>query len=273
MKQVEVRSQEDQLVKFIRRCQEIGIADREPTFRDIYGVNEEDLAYLIHQGGILYRDNVTTMVRVAKLYQALQFGQVVEGVLKTVEDTYPTGESLVVNIYPMTPKDRFGIERLGGVSGWVDWDGHTMGLVVHASPTSLLALRSTVVHEYHHHYRIMTTKLGQREIPLIEKLVREGMAEHFVEMLLGQKAHGPWVSALTAEEAQKLWRARYRGHLQDQGETADAYVFGGGDTGLPLWAGYSLGYFLVAWYRAAYPSLPMEELSRVAAEKFLDTVP
>jgi uncharacterized protein YjaZ len=173
----------------------------------------------------------------------------------------------------MSPHDTFGIERLGGVSGWVDWDGHTMELVVHPAETSFLALQSTVVHEYHHHYRIIETHINGTNIPLLEALVREGMAEHFVTAILGEKAQGPWVHALTERDAKQLWYSRYQEHLEDHGDAVNPYVFGGGDSGLPLWAGYALGYYLVGWYRAAHVGLSITDLSRVPARDLLYTVP
>lgn len=48
-----------------------------------------------------------------------------------------------------------------------------------------------LVHEYNHLYRITSMQNGHAHITLLEKIIREGLAEHFVEKVLGKEFHGP----------------------------------------------------------------------------------
>ena len=263
----------DQYLAVLQRCRRDPHADRQQVFSDIYGLTDEELSYLIQNGGLLLHEEMPTLEKTFRAYQDLPIESAVTELLLATGQRYPTEEPLVVKVYPMSPNDTFGIERLGGVSGWVDWDGHTMELVVLPVKTSFPALQSTVVHEYHHHYRMMKTRINGANIPLLELLIREGMAEHFVTEILGDKARGPWVYGLTESEAQHLWYGQYWEHLDDHGDAANPYIFGAADSGLPLWAGYALGYYLVGWYRAAHAGLSMADLSRIPARAFVDTVP
>lgn len=190
------------------------------------------------------------------------------GVIDTMTHQFPVKLPLNVELYPMDPADHFGIERLGGVSGWTNWTGDTIHLVVWPSWATLGHLQSTVVHEYHHHWRTGAMGNGHNRITLREKIIREGLAEHFVEAVLGPVSRGPWVSVLTADEARDLWWKVYRLHADDVGDDADGYVFGGGDTGLPLWVGYSLGYHLVSWYREAHPTVSLHQLTETESTLF-----
>lgn len=272
MSVIDVKFQTDLYQSFLKRCRQYPNADRQRIFSEIYGLTHEDLTYLVHNGGLLIHEEMATLKKTFRAYRDLPIESAVKATLVATEERYPTGDSLVVKMYPMSPQDTFGIERLGGVSGWTDWDGHTMELVVHPAETSFFALQSTVVHEYHHHYRIRKTCMTDSNISLLESLVREGMAEHFVKEILGEQAAGPWVNALSESDAKELWYSRYQEHLEDRGDATNSYVFGGGDSGLPLWAGYSLGYHMVGWYRASHPGIAMTDLSTTRAQAFLDTV-
>lgn len=273
MSVIDVQVQVDSYQSFLEQCLRDPNADRQRIFSDIYGLTNEEVTYLVHNGGLLINEAMPTLKKTFRAYRELPIESAVKATLVATEERYPTGESLVVKMYPMSPHDTFGIERLGGVSGWTGWDGHTVELVVHPAETSFFALQSTVVHEYHHHYRIRKTRMTDSNISLLESLVREGMAEHFVREILGEKGGGPWSNALSDSDAKELWYSRYHEHLEDRGDAANPYVFGGGDSGLPLWAGYSLGYHLVRWYWNTHPGISMTDLSTTRAQDFLDTLP
>nr|WP_275107322.1 DUF2268 domain-containing putative Zn-dependent protease [Sulfobacillus harzensis] len=138
-------------------------------------------------------------------------------VLDAVIRQYPVSAPLSVEIYPMDPDDLFGVEKLAGVSGWTNWEGNIIHLVAFAGWRTWPALCSTVVHEYHHYWRTAACQNGHSRITLLEKIIREGLAEHFVADVLGSAFQGPWVSALTAREACDLWWSLYRSHVDDVG--------------------------------------------------------
>lgn len=101
-------------------------------------------------------------------------------------------------------------------------------------------------------------------------LVREALAEHFVAEVLGDAARGPFGEVLNRDQARSLWREVYRHRIVLQGEeNTNPYQFGGGTSGLPRWAGYSVGYHVVDWYWTEHPDLSMSGLSRLDAENFV----
>ncbi|MCL5970947.1 MAG: hypothetical protein M1499_00085, partial [Firmicutes bacterium] len=73
-------------------------------------------------------------------------------ILESLVAKYPVAVPLDVDIWPMDPEDEFGIEKLRGVSAFTSYE-HLMTLVVY-SGASVQVLEETVVHEYHHHWRI-----------------------------------------------------------------------------------------------------------------------
>jgi uncharacterized protein YjaZ len=51
--------------------------------------------------------------------------------------------------------------------------------------------------------------------------------------------HGPWLGALTEEDAKRYWETLYSVHVQDRGDEIGQFIFGGTNTDIPLWAGSS----------------------------------
>lgn len=208
-------------------------------------------------------DNILTRM------ESLGIESIVRDTLIDLQSRFPSGHNLSVEVFPMDVNDTFGRERLGGVSGWTNWTGTTISLVVYPSNETLSRLISTVVHEYHHHYRIMAMGNGHNQITLMETLIREGLAEHFVAEVLGDLSRAPYSAALSPEDAQSLWTEVYRDRIFLQGENnTNPYQFGGGTSGLPLWAGYSMGYHLVQWYREEHPDLSVSDLTILNAACF-----
>ncbi len=199
----------------------------------------------------------------------LPLGKQNSTVLLGLRHEYPSGTKLTVELYPMDENDQFGRERLGGVSAWTNWEGDTIHLVVYPANETIHFLKSTVVHEYNHHYRIATLNNGHADVPLLEKIIREGLAEHFVGDVLGANFHGPWVDALSEDAAKALWETLYSVHAADIGEQTDALVFGGQNTDVPLWAGYSVGYYLVKWYRQLHPVVSVIDLTTKQCKEFI----
>jgi Predicted Zn-dependent protease (DUF2268) len=107
---------------------------------------------------------------------------------------------------------------------------------------------ATLAHELHHSSRIRTGPgygwtLG-------EALVTEGLADHFVAEAFPSTPPQPWDNAFPSERESALWRQAERD--LNSPESADdhrRWFFGAGQ--LPRWAGYTLGYKIVAAYLRA----------------------
>ncbi|POB11074.1 hypothetical protein CO251_05870 [Sulfobacillus sp. hq2] len=95
----------------------------------------------------------------------------VRDTLLNLQRRFPLDHTLSVEVFPMDLADTFGRGKLGGVSGWTNWEGTKISLVVYPAPETLSTLMATTVHEYHHHYRIMAMKNGHAHISLLETII------------------------------------------------------------------------------------------------------
>lgn len=260
-----------QLTQFTEALRLDAEADRHALFRSRTTLTESEVDDLLYNGLCSLESSVEEWENALTDMASLGIESCVGDTLVNLQSRYPAGRDLSVAVYPMDADDAFGREKLGGVSGWTNWEGTTISLVVYPGAAALPRLTATVVHEYHHHYRTMVLNNGHDRIPLLESLIREGLAEHFVAEVLGDCARGPYAAALSGGEARSLWTTVYhdRMFLQDADNT-NAYQFGG-TSGLPLWAGYAMGYHLVAWYRELHPELSVSQLTRLDAERFVPT--
>ncbi len=109
-------------------------------------------------------------------------------------------------------------------------------------------LPATLAHELHHSSRIRTGPgygwtLG-------EALVTEGLAEHFVAEVFPSTPPRPWDNAFPSERESAIWhQAQQELNGPDSDEDHRRWFFGAGR--LPRWAGYTLGYKIVAAYLRA----------------------
>ncbi len=243
--------------------------ERKYLFTSLFGLADEDVDFLLFHGMLSLDSSLDVFRSTLRQMDVQGVEQDIREMLLGLSHEYPSGRKLSVELYPMDERDKFGRERLGGVSAWTNWEGDTIHLVLYPSNETTHALKSTVVHEYNHHYRITIAKNGGASVTLLEKIIREGLAEHFVGEVLGTDFHGPWVEALSEAEAKGLWETLYSVHAGDTGEQTDSLVFGGQNTDVPLWAGYSLGYYLVQWYRQLHPTASVIDLTAQDCEKFI----
>ena len=258
-----------QMKRFIETCECEPTMERKHLFTSLFGLADEDVDFLLFNG-MLSLDSSLDVCR-ATLHQMEVQGveRCIRKMLLGLRHEYPSGTKLTVELYPMDENDQFGRERLGGVSAWTNWEGDTIHLVVYPANETIHFLKSTVVHEYNHHYRIATLNNGHADVTLLEKIIREGLAEHFVGDVLGADFHGPWVDALSEDAAKALWETLYSVHATDIGEQTHALVFGGQNTDVPLWAGYSVGYYLVKWYRQLHPLVSVIDLTTKQCKEFI----
>ncbi|MCI0184132.1 hypothetical protein MM817_02427 [Acidibacillus sp. S0AB] len=227
MKPIEFIPRLHQMKEFIEACEMESASERRHLFMSLFNLTDEDVNYLIFHG-MIPLDSPLDVFR--STLKQMDFHNVEPFIQKTLIDLsnqYPSGKKVLVELYPMDKHDKFGRERLGGVSAWTNWEGDTIHLVVYPARETEHALESTVVHEYNHHYRITALNNGHADVTLLEKIVREGLAEHFVAEVLGVDFRGPWVDALSEDEAKRLWDTVYSVHSSDTGEETNSFVFGG----------------------------------------------
>lgn len=130
----------------------------------------------------------------------------------------------------------FVLRQMDGVSGFTP-DKNVMNIFIHNdyNPETILG---TVAHEYAHtiSYNFEFTQ------NLLSSIVLEGLAEIFYEKITGKKSK--YCQALNYEDSINLAKTL---PLEKEGWDEVRELFTG-DNKYPLWAGYSISYFLITEY-------------------------
>ncbi|WEG11182.1 DUF2268 domain-containing putative Zn-dependent protease [Pullulanibacillus sp. KACC 23026] len=66
-----------------------------------------------------------------------------------------------------------------------------------------------------------------------------------------------------------MWEEAFKQQIKFKGEQTDLYMFGDEEQEIPLWAGYSLGHYLVKWYLDNNDN-SIKQLLLLSSEAFLD---
>ena len=111
-------------------------------------------------------------------------------------------------------------------------------------PTLETWIPASVAHELHHSSRIRTGP--GYGVTLGDALVSEGLADHFVFEVFPRTPSQPWDHALTTAQERALWLVARRELNIRLGYDRQQWFFGSGK--IPRWAGYTLGYDIVAAY-------------------------
>lgn len=257
---------------FIEEMRDLKSEDRYQMFCRVFGLSRNELENLLSFGLVSLDATHESVLTQWERMASLGFETFVTDVLRSLSQTHPPATPTRVSVFMMDEYDNFGREKLGGVSAFTDWDGE-MVFIVYPDETSRRFLHSTIVHEYSHHLRIQALGLSEQNVSLLDKIILEGLAEHFVSHYLGEEFLGPWVKVLPSDAAWSVWRTHYTDRTGDTGPDTNAYLFGSKELGLPLWAGYSIGYHLVVWYREKNPVASIEELTIMDSATFIPEMP
>jgi uncharacterized protein YjaZ len=124
-------------------------------------------------------------------------------------------------------------------------------------------MANVIAHEYHHTVRNLspnrnTVPTGDLlEVTLLERLVSEGMAVTFAQMIAPENVERVANGLSAAQEAQ-LWAEIVPLFATTDDEVHKRYLQGGIDH-IPNNAGYTIGYHLVQAYLANNPAVPLAE--------------
>ncbi len=139
-----------------------------------------------------------------------------------------------------TPQAR-GYTGFGGIPGWI--------MTVYGTPDAynLERVEAATVHELHHNVlgasnpqavNMLMATMGQY-------IVMEGLAESFATELYGTDKAGPWVTEFDDANLEQN-KTIFRKNLNVTGfNEIRRYIFGDPGAGLPLYAGYAIGYRVV----------------------------
>ncbi|WP_053960728.1 DUF2268 domain-containing putative Zn-dependent protease [Sulfobacillus thermosulfidooxidans] len=217
----------------------------------------------------LDESNLDTFHSLLDAFNTLRIQEVVMESLHHITSQYPLIHPLTIKLWPMDPADKFGRNQLQGVSAFTTYQGE-ISLIIAPLSQSLPTLEAVIAHEYHHHWRIHALHLDEENETLLERMILEGLADHFAEHVVSTHGSMPWTKFLNLADAEKLWPL-YRQQLFVQGKDTSQWLFGSADLGLPLWTGYAVGYEIIQSYRESHPLCSWDQLTIKSATDFLES--
>lgn len=257
-----------QMEQFIYELKLHPTSNNENLFLETFNLTNNELNFMLFFGMFNINSNVKDLEKQLHKLKKLQFETYIETELRRLQEKYPSKHPIQFGLFLLEEKDDFVRDRLGGVSAFADYNGN-LCFIVYPDEKVRSILKSTIAHEYHHHFRINNLGLTEENETLLDRLVLEGLAEHFVRIELGESYLGPMMRALSEEEARMLWHTKYVDHLRDKGDATDSFMFGDHEQGMPLWAGYSIGYYLVKWFIERNNFKSIEELTELPSHNFI----
>lgn len=126
-------------------------------------------------------------------------------------------------------------------------------------------LAFTLAHELHHTIRWQKQVEGDT---LLEAMIFEGLADHFAIEATGRSKPSPWSCALTPEQ-KKIFLAKASEEWKQPTYDNDLWFFGSKPEIIPRWAGYALGYDLVATYLHNHPETSASKLTSADTSLFI----
>lgn len=240
---------------------------RQDLFLEIFTLSEEELEMITFFGIFNLESDVESLIAQLTALRNLAYEDFIKDVLTHLQKEFPVSKPIQFELFLLDDQDLFVREKLGGVSAFTDWSGK-MFFAVHPDAEVRSTLESVINHEYHHHWRIHALTITEQNQTLMDRLILEGLAEHFVRIRLGDTYLGPYKDALTEEQAEDLWENTYKICRNKVGEQTDAYMFGSKEENVPFWGGYSLGYYLVEWYIQKNEGCSIEAMTALSSEEF-----
>ena len=231
------------MAKFVSEVKLNPEVNRKELIMNIFRFNKKELEMMLFFGMFHYNNDIHSLEQQLNKIRSLSFENFIKEELELLHKEYPSNRPVQFELYILDEKDDFVKSKLNGVSAFTDWNGR-MCFVVLPEESVRSTIKSVVTHEYHHHWRISALELKEDSETLLDRMVLEGLAEHFVETRLGISYLGPYKDALSETQAKTLWISKYKSHTDDKGTSTDLYMFGNKEKDLPFWGGYSVGYYL-----------------------------
>lgn len=162
-------------------------------------------------------------------------------VLSTIKKTLKELESNFTkqfsHIYILSSYDNFLIEMMQGTGGYA-----TNQVIVLTINPKIKILESSIKHSIIHEFVNMRSLEVKEWCSILDQIVSDGIAEHFCEKRFNLKRK-KWTEVLSKKDSVKLF-LELKSDLLTYDENLSRDLFYG--TGkFPLWAGYSIGYYLV----------------------------
>lgn len=182
----------------------------------------------------------------------------IEQVLRKARHVLPPRQYTNVFVFPSFSS--FTKRRMGGISGYTPWEDVILIFVDSVAPFGKV-FRNTITHEYVHsvsrEYHTWKT--------LRDSIVFEGLAENFLRDLYDDKL-SPQASSVSRSHARKIFFEIYQKLSSSDPKLYYDLFFK--NTKYPLWAGYAVGYHLIAAYRYKNPTISWRDLIKKSPKDF-----
>jgi uncharacterized protein YjaZ len=162
--------------------------------------------------------------------------------------------------------DTFTRDAMGGIAAVTAGHGRII-LRIHPDADWRAALPYTLAHEMHHSYWLEHHFDAAKPFTLLDYMALEGRADYFAGVLFRHAA--PWTSALDPAAYATTWRALSPRLAATEWPTLQSAMFGSPQAGIPMWAGYSIGYRLVSERMAREPKLDLKAMTAASASEFM----
>ncbi|MGB7998736.1 MAG: DUF2268 domain-containing putative Zn-dependent protease [Anaerobacillus sp.] len=231
-------------------------------------MEEDELESMLFFGMIHPESDPDLLTSKLTKVKDLNCEMVIQSELSRLQLKYQSDHLIFFELFILSDNDHFVKEKLGGVSAFTEWNGK-MCFIVNPSEDITPVLRSVIAHEFHHHMRIQRLKMKEENETLLDRLILEGLAEHFVMCELGEEYLGPYKDALNETEAKYYWNNRFKQHMFVKGIAAEPFMFGSNEKALPFWGGYAIGFFLVKQYITKHPELTIQQLTGLPSIQYV----
>lgn len=254
--------------KFISLVKSSPNGNRKEIFLDIFKFDEEEFEMMMFFGMFNLNNDIGSLEEQLTNMKSLDYENFIQEELELLHKQYPSNRPVQFELFILDKNDDFVKSKLNGVSAFTDWNGK-MCFAILPEENVRSTIKSVVTHEYHHHWRISALSLKEDGETLLDRMVLEGLAEHFVKERLGEKYLGPYKDALSETQAKTIWESTYKNHIDDKGTLTDLYMFGSKDKGLPFWGGYSLGFYLIKWFLDKDKNISIKDLTILPSDQFI----
>jgi len=170
-----------------------------------------------------------------------------------------------IHIYLFPTLSRFTIEKMGGSGGVLIWK-NIIYIDVFPKKGWEKSFKNSITHEVAH---ALSPFFDVNKMSIGEGLVFDGIAENFKEKFIDRKKSN-WVSVLSEEDSKKLLEEIKPKLNEKDYELYNELFFGTGK--YPLWAGYSLGYYIVKKYLKKHKDVNWKKLLRIDPKEILNGI-
>jgi uncharacterized protein YjaZ len=165
------------------------------------------------------------------------------------------------------PNDNFARDQMGGVMALTAGSGRII-VKIHPDSDWAKLLPYVLAHELHHSYWAKIQFDASKPFTLGEYLVFEGRADNFAEHAFGTHP-APWTDALTEAQYESALKSFAPLYGDSSPTVLMGSMFGNPQAGIPQWAGYTVGYRLVAKKIADEKLSDWQAITALPAASFL----